>query len=548
MDLEDGATSPKTESENYVHVAVEQIVFILVIFLFWIIWTFYNTFSFIVRRGKHIKVISFSSSHPTVQTIVDVVQAKIDEVQAKIDEVIDPIVQMEIKQFFGKIFEVLVLSLFLLVWVGVFIIGSEKHCKECCMHSPQPNTTNVTTQHEQLTADNVGQAFRNNTHYFETTDLNRIFVYSCPLTAPFSSSTTSFRSYIQRQYLPVDYHAYIVFHTGQNESEMWWALDKQREGIFLSWGINEDWVVHSFKGKPRAEPIKKLAGDSSRYPVSDLARSLRNILKSNEYDLIENNCQHFSKEIFDKFATDIKYKFTTPIDLTSPLSLTIYNCSMSIIAISILYELYLLFMKSRENDYSYYQYQYTVYFVTVVSLILLYFNDKGLGYLVYNHSRLILLYLVLPYEAVLYAPLYTIRKRGAQYREMCRSGNIFNKCWLSVCFVTMYTLMTYLILVRMPLEEATRITSQDQPDFKLYLSFPLYYLTSLDFAIPTLHGIASWLSNIFCYYNEYSLVIPSLVLTGFYLNLQDLAGDTRKIFVSNIRPSTILTRRASCPW
>ena len=540
MDQEDGATSPKTESENYVHVAVEEIVFILMIFLFWIIWTFYNTFSFIVRRGKHIKVISFSSPHPTVQAIVD-------DVQAKIDEVMDPIVQMEIiiKQFFGKIFEVLVLSLFLLVWVGVFIIGSEKHlhCKECCMHSPQPNYTNATTQHEQLTADNVGQAFRNNTRFFETTDLNRIFVYSCPLTAPFSSSTTSLRSFIQRQYLPVDYHAYVVFHTGQNGSEMWWALDKQREGIFLSWGINEDWVVHSFKGKPRAEPIKKLAGDSTRYPVSDLARRLRNILKSNEYDLIENNCQHFSKEIFDKFATDIKYKFTTPIDITSPLSLTKYNCSMSIIAISILYELYLLFMKSRENDSSHYQ--YAVYFVTVISLILLYFNDKGLGYLVYNHSRLILLCLVLPYEAVFYAPLYTIRKRGAQYREMCRSGNVFYKCWLFLCFGMMYTLATYLILVRMPLEEATRITSQDQSYYKLYLGYLFYYLTSLDSAIPTLQGITSWLSNIFCYYNEYSLVIPSVVLTGFYLNLQDLTDDTRKIFVSNIRPSTTLTRRAS---
>ena len=547
MDLEDGATSPKTESENDVHVAVEEIVFILVIFFFWIIWMFYNTFSFLVRRlsrGKQIKVISFSSSHPTVQAIIDVVQAIIDVVQAKIDEVIDPIVQMEIKKIFGKIFEVLVLSLFLFVWVGVFIIDSKKHCEECCM-SPTPNYTNATTQHEQLTADNVGQAFRNNTRFFETTDLNRIFVYSCPLTAPFSSSTTSFRSFIQRQYLPVDYHAYIVFHTGQNGSEMWWALDKQREGIFLSWGINEDWVVHFFNGKPRAKPIKKLAGDSTRYPVSDLARRLRNILKSNEYDLIENNCQHFSKEIFDKFATDVKYKFTTPIDMTSPLSLTTYNCNMSIIAISILYELYLLFMKSRENDSSHYQ--YTVYIVTVVSLILLYFNYKGWGDLVYNYSRLFLFYTVLPYEAVLYAPLYTITKRGAQYREMCRSGNVFYRCWLFLCFGMMYTLTTYLILVRMPLEEAEFITSQDQSDYKPYLGYLFYYLTSLDFATPTLHGIASWLFNIFCYYNFNLLILSSVVLTGFCLSLQDLTDDTdtRKIFVSNIRPSTSLTRRAS---
>ena len=96
---------------------MEVVVVVLMMALFWIIWTFYSTFSFLVRRlsrGKQIKVISSSSSYPTVQAIID-------EVQAIIDGVIEPEVQIQIYQFFGKIFEVLVLSLYLLGWVGLTI-------------------------------------------------------------------------------------------------------------------------------------------------------------------------------------------------------------------------------------------------------------------------------------------------------------------------------------------------------------------------------------------------------------------------------------------
>ena len=368
----------------------------------------------------------------------------------------------------------------LLGWVGLTISTSSDHLNHSGKHVLGPSRTNLTkATTQQLTANNVGQVFRNNTRFFETTTVNSISVYSCPLTAPFSSSTTSFRSAFQRQYLHVDYHAYIVFHTTNNISNMWWVLDKHREGIFLSWGTNSQWVTHFFEGKPRAKPIQFLAGDMSSSSVSDLVRRLRNILKSNEYDLIGKNCQHFSKEIFDKFATDKKWEFTTPIDMTSPLSLTSDGFIIFIIPLFILYELILLFMKSRENESSYYQ--YTVYVVIMVSFILLFFNDK-IWYMRVDDFKLKKDYfcpvLQLPLEAVFYAPLYTIRKRGAQYRKMCRSGNIFYKCWLSVCFGVVYTLASNLILVYPHLYAVTFGTIQNQPDFKLYLSFPLYYLTS----------------------------------------------------------------------
>ena len=485
--------------------SVETIIVLLVIALFWIIWTFYNTLSFLVHRssrGKQINVIPFyspvissSSSYPTVQAIIDVV-----------------IDQIEIKKFFGRIFEEVVLLLYLLIWVASILPRSLEYFKHpgIPVGPSTTNFTNATTRN--LTADNVEQVFRNNTHYFETTSLHSIYVYSCPLTAPFSSSTESFRSFIQRQYLHVDYHAYVVFHTGQNGSEIWWALDKQREGIFLSWGINEDWVVHFFNGKPRAEPIKKLAEDSTRYPVSDLARRLKKILKSNEYDLIGNNCQHFSKEIFDKFATDEKWEYTTPIDMTSPLKLTINFLISSIIPLLIVTELILLFTKSRENESSHYQ--YVVYFVLIFILILYIFHGKHWCdiHVYYLDFRLHLP--VLSLEAVFYAPLYTIRKRGAQFRKMCRSGNVFYKRWLSLCFGIMYTLTSYKILVLNPLRRVILYTSP--LPYGHYLGYP-GYLTSLEFAIPTLHDIASWLFYYLNADNFVSLAGSSVVLTGFYL-------------------------------
>ena len=502
----------------------QRIVFILVTALFWIIWKFYNTLSFLVHRlsrilsrrssrrssrilsrrlsrrlsqGKQINVISSSSSYPTVQAILDVV-----------------IDQIEIKQFFGRIFEEVVLLLYLLMWVASILRVSLEYFKHpgIPVGPSTTNFTNATTRN--LTADNVEQVFRNNTHYFETTSLHSIYVYSCPLTAPFSSSTESFRSVIQRQYLPVDYHAYVVFHTGQNGSEMWWALDKHTKGIFLSWGINKDWVVHFFKGKPRAEPIKKLAEDLTKYPVSDLARRLKKILKSNEYDLIEKNCQHFSKEIFDKFATDEKWEYTTPIDMTSPLKLTTNFLIYFIIPLLIVTELILLFTKSRENESSHYQ--YVVYFVLIFILILYIFHGEHWCDIHVYDLDFRLHLPVLSLEAVFYAPLYTIRKRGAQFRKMCRSGNIFYKCWLSVCFGMMYTLTSYKILVLNPLR---RVILYTLPlPYGHYLGYP-GYLTSLEFAIPTLHGIASWLFYYLNVDNFISLAVSSVVLTGFYLNL-----------------------------
>ena len=538
---------------------LEVVVVVLMIALFWIIWTFYSTSSFLVRRlswSKQMKVISYPSSYPTVQAIID-------EVQALFDGVIEPEVQIQIYQFFGKIFEVLVLSLYLLGWVGLTISTSSNHLNHSGKHVLGPSKTNLTkatTQQLELTANNVEQVFRNNTRFFETTHINFIYVYSCPLTAPFSSSTESFRSVIQRQYLPVDFHAFIVVYTtipnpinGNYPTKVndgkWWSIDKQREGIFLSWGLwgdDRDMVTHFFKGKPRAKPIQMLISDYTNSTLSDLVRRLRNILKSNEYDLIGKNCQHFSKEIFDKFSTDKKWEFTTPIDMTSPLSLTTDGFIIFIIPLFILYELILLFMKSRENESSYYQ--YIVYVVTIVSFILLFFNDK-LWYMRVDNFTLkkdyFCPFLQFPLEAVFYAPLYTIRKRGAQYSKMYRSGNIFYKCWLSLCFGVLYTLASNLILVYPQLYAVTFGTIQNQPDFKLYLSFPLYYMTSLDYAIPALHFISSCLFNILCNHHLNILIISSVVLTGFYLNLQDLTDDTRKIFVSNIRPSTSLTRRAS---
>ena len=88
-------------------------------------------------------------------------------------------------------------------------------------------TVNVTST-GQVTVENIEEEL--NTPYYEPSTLERISVNSLPLTAPFKSSTWGVRSSMQRQYLPVDYHAFVVLKT----DGMFWAVDKMKDGIFVS--------------------------------------------------------------------------------------------------------------------------------------------------------------------------------------------------------------------------------------------------------------------------------------------------------------------------
>ena len=295
----------------------------------------------------------------------------------------DPVLDLKCYHIFRKFSEVFILASHLLLWLllsfKIIYKGGD------CLQVLRPNISEYhsppfeTARTQQITVDNVGQFFRNNTHYFETTTLKNIAVYSTPLNAPFTSSKTPVRNFMQGQYLPVDYHAFVMFETSDR---MWWALDKTRDGIFASCAKRRDSIFYYFQEEHRPEPLCLRANDSFTsndrdeyndfytYPsasIAEIVRRLRKILKSNTYDVIDKNCQHFSREIFDKFAMDNTWDLTTPTDLTSPLNLLKRGGDrlfIFLLALSVMYELYLLFKEDA------FHFQFVTYIVIVVLLVL----------------------------------------------------------------------------------------------------------------------------------------------------------------------------------
>ena len=236
-------------------------------------------------------------------------------------------VEENINQVMKKFCEVVVLSLLLLLFLpdmSIRFLMPGMRMWTLRSSGPLEDQCPEIFHTVQVTADNLEEAFKGNNELYETTaalSIDKISVYKSPLSAPFSSSKDPVRNVMQGQYLSVDYHAYVVFNTSDG---MWWALDKTTEGVFVSWGDSHYSVTVCFDGHRRPKATrgpKDLISDDSDRTVSVLVRRLKYILKSNKYDLIENNCQHFAREMFDKLAIDKTWELSTVSDLTSPLTL-----------------------------------------------------------------------------------------------------------------------------------------------------------------------------------------------------------------------------------
>ena len=365
----------------------------------------------------------------------------------------DPVDNLKFYHIIRKCFEVVLLSSILLCVFSIIFVSTAKiNHKGCLSVARRMDNLDVnekpsfeTARTQQITVDNVGQFFRNNTHYFETTTVRWIGVYSSPLSAPFTSSKAPVRNFVQRQYLLVDYHAFVIFKTSDG---MWWALDKTRDGIFASWAKSRDSILYSSQGELRPTPVCLLADDShdqfhtySSVSVTDIVRRLRKILKSNTYAVIDKNCQHFSREIFDKFARDKTWDLTTPTDLTSPLNLLKGDGYFHLLlALSLMYELYILFKEDQDA----FHFQFVTYIVVVVSLILVCLGyDITYLFMVHMCEFIVLI----PYieSITCFSPFHCYRERASKYRKMCPSALIkfstmfLKLIWYPLCYTLVYT-------------------------------------------------------------------------------------------------------------
>ena len=347
---------------------------------------------------------------------------------------------------------------------------------------------------------NVEKIFMHNTTIkdYETATLTSIAVYSTPLGAPFRSSKTPVSSAMQGQYFGVDYHSYVVFETSDG---MWGALDKMPEGIFVSWGRSRDSVLFYIQKQLRPNPVHQLVYDESSALLIDLVRRLRRIVDSNKYDVVDKNCQNFAKVIFDKFAEDLTWEFTSPVDLTSVFKLftdrgdTLYRLLLPLFFI---FELYLLFMKSKETGSSHYQ--YVVYIVIFVSCVLRFFVGSSVceDLRFYPFWTLIG---ILPVEAVFYSSLGSIRRRAAQYGEMLNNGNMFEKLvWLPLCFTILYVTHVYSILIFLPVDKLYHYHKEQQ----LSVLYPLL-------SIATWWHKIGFVNYFFCSFLCYIATVPYLM-------------------------------------
>ena len=302
---------------------------------------------------------------------------------------------------------------------------------------------------ENVTAENVSKMFRK--YFQEGSSLKSVAVYSCPLNAPFSSSKVSVKKRVQRQYSALDYHAFVVFESNVG---VWIALDKMIDGVFISWGRNQGSVLFHFEGKFRPKPLRLLKKDDCNSSRSELIHHLEKLLNSNSYDLIQENCQHFSKKMFDKHAVGLSWDFATPSDLTSVLKFFSNGglpMIMLVFFVCWLTELSLLLKRSEYRP----AHPNIVYLTVVITsllygIILVLGRDKG----VWKHfsdiiSPMFMSFILVftQFLEVIFSPSGIVKRRASHYgRNLWKSGNVLIKGSLIFCFTTMYTVTTVLAI------------------------------------------------------------------------------------------------------
>ena len=336
--------------------------------------------------------------------------------------------------------EVAVLSLYVLfsgllrsVWCSV---KSPRHFKT---HISPTSSARYSSASHKVNAKNVETVFKAkfcvSPHKIA---LKNIGIYSALLDGSFHGSKSSVRKLIQRQFSPVDYHAFVVFKTTDGN---WWAIDKMRDGVYVSNGKQSDSVIFQFGKDQRSLPVCKLIEDESKSLLSDVIKRLEFILESDSYDLIEENCQHFSKGIFDKFAQLKTWKLTTLTDVTSPLTLLTDSGSpllKLLWTVSILCELFFLFNESRVSE-SCFHYKIAITFVILTSLMQRYLGDMW-------DTICVMLFCALLMEGLFCSTLGVFKQRGTYYRQMFEASGTPTKLMVPLGYMIVYMLPTFVFL------------------------------------------------------------------------------------------------------
>ena len=290
---------------------------------------------------------------------------------------------------------------------------------------PEGGGTASDASTKKVTDSNAEEVFRSNCPDYETATLRDIRVYSVPLDAPFSSSQPWPRTkrFFQRQFFTVDFHAFVVLHTKARHGLRMFLVEKQRDGVYVSFGREEDSVIRYFNKKPRGGPIRllelELEAGYSTPSLGEIVQHLKQILpKHEEYHLVNNNCKHFAHDMLK--GAGIEWTFTTLTDIMQFRALILL-----LLIVSIIYE----------TSYHYNWYIALLVILPVLLGLLIFAGENTTKFM--KELLVGMLAFALLLEGIFYTPLGAAIKRGAQYSEMWRSES-----WFSVTGTPLQMLVT----------------------------------------------------------------------------------------------------------
>ena len=327
---------------------------------------------------------------------------------------------------------------------------------------------------EKVTVTNVESIFKANSMDYHNSQLDWIHVYSVPQTNKDLDFWLSVKTFLEVHFSPVDYHMFVVFKTNDG---MFWAVEKVKENVLLSYGKTYHSVVHYILNNVRPQPVYMQAVDRATVSLDRMVSYLKKQLASVHYCSWTANCQHFSKEIFNKFALDENNYSARRVDLANLRPLFRRLISPLFLLLTLMcafYDVAYLF-----NEYGLFVKYVSCWTLILISVMMLHFYARNILLIndIVHPTLIFILFSVLLIESVYSTPLESIIAQSEHYRETFKSVGFISQLWISLSYMLLYgTPMYWALLAPLALtHDLLKLTVTHVAPFL----YPLQYLLAL---------------------------------------------------------------------
>ena len=327
---------------------------------------------------------------------------------------------------------------------------------------------------EKVTVTNVESIFKTNSMDYHNSQLDWIHVYSVPHTYKDLGFWLSVKAFLEVYFSSVDYHMFVVFKTNDG---MFWAVEKVKENILLSYGKTYHSVVHCILNNVRPQPVYMQAVDRATVSLDRMVSYLKKQLASVHYCSWTANCQHFSKEIFNKFALDENNYSAKRADLSNLRPLFRRLISPLFLLLTLMcafYDVAYLF-----NEYGLFVEYVTCWTLILISVMMLHFYARNILLIndIVHPTLIFILFSALLIESVYSTPLESIIAQSEHYRETFKSVGFISQLWISLSYMLLYGVPMYWALLA-PLALTHDLLKLTVTHVAPFL-YPLQYLLAL---------------------------------------------------------------------